>query len=71
LKEECPKGPLAESVFQLVGGLRAGMGIAGAANLHELKNKAKLVQITSSGVVESHPHSVAITKEAPNYRRMY
>jgi len=65
------KGPLAESVFQLVGGLRAGMGIAGAANLHELKNKAKLVQITSSGVVESHPHSVAITKEAPNYRRMY
>jgi len=65
------KGPLADSVFQLVGGLRAGMGIAGAANLPELRNKAKLVQITSSGVAESHPHSVAITKEAPNYRRMY
>lgn len=65
------KGSLAESVFQLIGGLRAGMGLAGAANLQELKNKAKLVQITGSGVLESHPHSVAITKEAPNYRRNY
>jgi len=65
------KGPLAESVFQLVGGLRAGMGIAGAANLQELRNKTKLVRITGSGVAESHPHTVAITKEAPNYRRMY
>jgi IMP dehydrogenase len=65
------KGSLAESVYQLIGGLRAGMGLAGAANLQELSNKAKLVQITGSGVAESHPHSVAITKEAPNYRRMY
>jgi IMP dehydrogenase len=65
------KGLLADSVFQLVGGLRAGMGIAGAANLLELRSKAKLVQITGAGVTESHPHSVAITKEAPNYRRMY
>ena len=65
------KGALQESVFQLVGGLRAGMGIAGAANLKDLKEKSKLVQITSAGVTESHPHSVSITKEAPNYRRMY
>lgn len=65
------KGSLADSVFQLVGGLRAGMGISGAANLQELRSKAKLVQITSAGMMESHPHSVAITKEAPNYRRMY
>ena len=65
------KGALQESVFQLVGGLRAGMGIAGVANLKDLKEKSKLVQITSAGVTESHPHSVSITKEAPNYRRMY
>ncbi|MEE8404590.1 MAG: IMP dehydrogenase [candidate division Zixibacteria bacterium] len=65
------KGALQESVFQLVGGLRAGMGIAGAANLKDLREKSKLVQITAAGVTESHPHSVSITKEAPNYRRMY
>ena len=65
------KGALQESVFQLMGGLKAGMGIAGAANLKDLREKSKLVQITSAGVTESHPHSVSITKEAPNYRRMY
>ncbi len=65
------KGSLDESVYQLVGGLRAGMGMVGAANLEELRNKAKLVTITPAGVTESHPHSVPITKEAPNYRRMY
>ena len=65
------KGALQESVFQLMGGLRAGMGIAGAANLKVLREKSKLVQITAAGVTESHPHSVSITKEAPNYRRMY
>ena len=65
------KGALQESVFQLMGGLRAGMGIAGAANLKALREKTKLVQITAAGVTESHPHSVSITKEAPNYRRMY
>jgi IMP dehydrogenase len=65
------KGPLADSVFQLVGGVRAGMGITGSANLQELNKNAKLVQITGAGMMESHPHSVAITKEAPNYRRMY
>lgn len=65
------KGALQESVFQLMGGLRAGMGIVGAANLKDLREKSKLVQITAAGVTESHPHSVSITKEAPNYRRMY
>ncbi|MEW6411853.1 MAG: IMP dehydrogenase [Candidatus Zixiibacteriota bacterium] len=65
------KGPLADTVNQLIGGLRSGMGLCGAADLAELKDKAKLVRITSAGVLESHPHSVPITKEAPNYRRMY
>jgi IMP dehydrogenase len=64
------KGPLSETIFQLVGGLRSGMGLCGAADLGELKTKAQFVQITSAGVVESHPHSVPITKEAPNYRRL-
>lgn len=64
------KGELGDSVFQLVGGLRSGMGICGAANISELHKKAKFVQVTQAGVIESHPHSVAITKEAPNYRRM-
>ncbi|RME20580.1 MAG: IMP dehydrogenase, partial [Candidatus Zixiibacteriota bacterium] len=64
------KGSLAELVYQLVGGLRAGMGLCGAASLAELKDKAQMVRITSAGVTESHPHSVPITKEPPNYRRL-
>ncbi len=64
------KGELGDSVYQLVGGLRSGMGICGAANIAELHGKAKFVQVTQAGVIESHPHSVDITKEAPNYRRM-
>ncbi len=64
------RGPLSEMVFQLVGGLRAGMGLCGAANLALLRKEAQMVRITSAGVVESHPHSVPITKESPNYRRM-
>lgn len=64
------KGPLADTVYQLVGGLRSGMGLCGASDLEELRRKAKMVRITSAGTVESHPHSVTITKEAPNYRRM-
>lgn len=60
------KGPLSETVFQLIGGLRAGMGYCGAKNLEELK-KAKFVKITNAGLRESHPHDVSITKEAPNY----
>jgi IMP dehydrogenase len=65
------KGKLSELAFQLVGGLRSGMGLCGAANLKELKEKSRMVVITQAGVVESHPHSVPISKEAPNYWRMY
>ena len=64
------KGLLADTVYQLVGGLRSGMGLCGAANLAELKENSQLLRITSAGVRESHPHSVPITKEAPNYRRI-
>lgn len=60
------RGPLSEIVYQLVGGLRAGMGYCGARNIEELK-KAKFIRITSAGLKESHPHDVYITKEAPNY----
>ncbi len=62
------RGPLSESVYQLVGGLRSGMGYVGAANLQELREKARFVQITAAGLRESHVHDVIITKEAPNYR---
>lgn len=62
------KGLLAEVIYQLVGGLRAGMGYCGAKDIEALKN-AKFIRITNSGVVESHPHDVAITREAPNYSR--
>ncbi|MHB1295644.1 MAG: IMP dehydrogenase [Anaerolineae bacterium] len=62
------KGKLADSVFQLMGGLRSGMGYVGAANLADLYSMARFVHITSAGYIESHPHSVVITKEAPNYQ---
>ncbi len=62
------KGTLAEVIYQLIGGLRAGMGYVGARDVAALK-EAKFVRITSSGVTESHPHDVAITREAPNYSR--
>jgi IMP dehydrogenase len=61
------KGPLADYVFQLMGGLRSGMGYVGAQNLADLRDKATFVRITHAGLVESHPHSVFVTKEAPNY----
>ncbi len=61
------KGPLKDYVFQLNGGLRAGMGYVGAASLSELPTKARFVRITSAGLRESHAHDVMITKEAPNY----
>ncbi|MEW6274371.1 MAG: IMP dehydrogenase [Bacillota bacterium] len=61
------KGPLAETVYQLIGGLRAGMGYCGTRNLGELKNKTTFLRITPAGLRESHPHDVVITKEAPNY----
>nr|WP_156940144.1 IMP dehydrogenase [Caldanaerobius polysaccharolyticus] len=61
------KGPLSDTIFQLIGGLRAGMGYCGAKNLEELKRNARFVKITSAGLRESHPHDIIITKEAPNY----
>ncbi|MFZ1685042.1 MAG: IMP dehydrogenase [Candidatus Zixiibacteriota bacterium] len=64
------KGKLSDLIFQLVGGLRAGMGLAGCASLSEFRSKAQLTRITQAGVIESHPHSVPISKEAPNYWRM-
>ena len=62
------RGKLADSIYQLVGGLKAGMGYVGAANLEELREKARFVKITAAGLRESHVHDVTITKEAPNYR---
>jgi IMP dehydrogenase len=61
------KGDLADYVFQLMGGLRSGMGYVGARTLAELREKAHFVRISNAGLIESHPHSVFVTKEAPNY----
>ncbi|WP_417289494.1 IMP dehydrogenase [Corallibacter sp.] len=63
------KGELFESIHQFIGGLRAGMGYCGAKDIEALKETGKFVKITSSGIHESHPHDVTITKEAPNYSR--
>jgi IMP dehydrogenase len=62
------KGLVSEVLYQLVGGLRAGMGYCGAKDIEVLKD-AKFVQITSAGFAENHPHDVTITREAPNYSR--
>jgi IMP dehydrogenase len=61
------KGPLADFVFQLVGGLRAGMGYCGARTIDELRARTRFIQVTSAAVHESHPHDIVITQEAPNY----
>ena len=61
------RGPLSETVFQLVGGLRAGMGYAGARTVEELRRNARFVRITPASLAESHPHDVVVTKEPPNY----
>jgi IMP dehydrogenase len=61
------KGSLSETVFQLIGGLRSGMGYCGCASIEDLKTKTRFIQCTSAGLRESHPHDVMITKEAPNY----
>jgi len=63
------KGTLHDFVYQLVGGLRSGMGYAGAATLEDLRTKTRLTRITNAGLIESHPHRVTITREAPNYQR--
>jgi len=62
------KGAASETIYQLIGGLRAGMGYCGAVNLEEMKTKTSFIQITNAGLKESHPHDIAITQEAPNYQ---
>lgn len=62
------RGRLADVIYQMMGGLRSGMGYVGAANLAELREKSRFVQITNAGLLESHPHGILITKEAPNYQ---
>ena len=61
------KGPLADTVFQLIGGLRSSMGYCGTENIQALRTRGEFIRITSAGLVESHPHDINITKEAPNY----
>ncbi|MCD8391101.1 MAG: IMP dehydrogenase [Firmicutes bacterium] len=61
------KGPLSDTVFQLLGGLRSGMGYCGTRTIQELKENGKFIRITGAGLKESHPHDIYITKEAPNY----
>jgi IMP dehydrogenase len=63
------KGPLSDTIFQLVGGLRSGMGYVGAKDVEALRRDARFIRISMAGLVESHPHDVTITKEAPNYER--
>lgn len=65
------KGPLADTVFQMIGGIRAGMGYTGCANINELHEKAVFCKISGAGLKESHPHDIQITKEAPNYSFNY
>jgi len=62
------KGPVSDTIYQLVGGLRSGMGYCGAASLEDLRRSARFVRVTMGGLRESHPHDVTITREAPNYR---
>jgi IMP dehydrogenase len=63
------RGSVKDVIFQLVGGLKAGMGYLGASNIEELRERAEFVRITNAGIRESHPHDVFITKEAPNYNK--
>lgn len=61
------KGPLADTIHQLLGGLRSGMGYCGTPTIDQLRNEGQFIRITNAGLTESHPHDVQITKEAPNY----
>src|SRR5262249_37064266 len=65
------KGPLAPFVYQLVGGLRAGMGYCGTRNIEELRTRARFIMVSGASVQESHPHDILITQEAPNYSSRY
>jgi IMP dehydrogenase len=62
------RGPLADTIYQLIGGLKAGMGYVGACDIKDLKAKGKFLKITAAGIREGHVHDVIITKEAPNYQ---
>ena len=64
------KGHIGENVHQLVGGVKSCFGYCGAKNIQEFHKKAEFIQITSSGIVESHPHDINITKDSPNYRKI-
>ena len=61
------RGALADNIFQLMGGVKSGMGYTGCATIAELHEKAQFVRITGAGLIESHPHDISITKESPNY----
>jgi IMP dehydrogenase len=61
------KGPVSDVLYQMVGGLRSGMGYVGCASIEELRTESEFVRITAAGLRESHPHDVTITREAPNY----
>jgi IMP dehydrogenase len=61
------KGPVSDVLFQMVGGLRSGMGYVGAGDIETLRTETRFVRITAAGLRESHPHDVTITREAPNY----
>jgi IMP dehydrogenase len=61
------KGPLSDFVYQLVGGLRAGMGYCGTRTIEELRTETRFIQVSAASVRESHPHDIAITQESPNY----
>ena len=65
------KGSLSDFVYQLVGGLRAGMGYCGTKTIEELRTEARFIQVSAASVRESHPHDIAITQEAPNYSPDY
>jgi IMP dehydrogenase len=61
------KGPVSDVIFQLTGGLRSGMGYCGCGTIGELRTRTRFLKITSGGLRESHPHDIAVTREAPNY----
>jgi IMP dehydrogenase len=63
------KGPVADVLYQIVGGLRSAMGYVGAPDIEAFRKKARFVRMTMAGLIESHPHDVVVVKEAPNYSR--
>jgi len=63
------RGPLGDVVYQLLGGLKSGMGYVGAKDIRELQEKARFIKITNASLIENHPHDINITKESPNYSR--